>query len=77
MEIVYTCRHCGTQVGCVKVTEAFSMEKLGLSSLSAEDRLEMIHYEPDGSMHISGICEDCQEVLQRYPDYHQWTTFIQ
>lgn len=77
MKMNYSCRHCGTDLGVLDTNEAVSFEKLGLSSLSIEERMEMIQYEPDGSISIKSICEDCQEALSKNPEYHQWTTFIQ
>lgn len=77
VKIIYFCRHCGTDLGEVETEEAVSFDRLGLSSLTIEERMEMVHYGQDGSMTIKSICENCQDTLSRHPDYHQWTTFIQ
>jgi Protein of unknown function (DUF2757) len=37
----------------------------------------MIHYRNDGDIEIKTICEDCQESLERYPDYHGLDHIIQ
>ncbi|MBV6686142.1 anti-sigma-F factor Fin family protein [Rossellomorea marisflavi] len=75
MAIHYQCRHCGTKVGTL--THAFNSETLGLDRLSDEERLHMIHYRNDGDIEIKTICEDCQESLERYPDYHGLDHIIQ
>lgn len=76
MSITYRCRHCGVYLGTIDASFV-ETKRLGLSVLTEEERMEMIHYEKDGTMTILIICEDCQETLMRHPDFHQWNTFIQ
>ncbi|MBM7704911.1 anti-sigma-F factor Fin family protein [Metabacillus iocasae] len=76
MSIRYVCRHCGTSVGIIDVVTINSKE-LGLDHLTATERKQFIHYNSNGEMSIQTICEDCQEALERNPDYHQYETFIQ
>ncbi|TYS13660.1 anti-sigma-F factor Fin family protein [Rossellomorea vietnamensis] len=70
MAIHYHCRHCGYKVGSLNQVSVHS-EQVGLHKLSDEDRLDMVSYEQNGDIHIKTICEDCQESLNRNPDYHQ------
>jgi Protein of unknown function (DUF2757) len=36
----------------------------------------MVAYDVTGNIHITAICEDCQEALERNPDYHQYDFLI-
>lgn len=76
MAIHYHCRHCGTKLGSI---DRFSIhsETLGLHKLTEQERNEMISYGQDGNIYITSICEDCQEALERNPDYHQIDFLIQ
>jgi hypothetical protein len=76
MAINYVCRHCNHKVGKLEQQSA-SAKQLGFDHLNEQERLEMIDYQTNGDMTVKTICEDCQEALQRNPDYHQLETFIQ
>ncbi|KEZ49692.1 MULTISPECIES: anti-sigma-F factor Fin family protein [Metabacillus] len=76
MALHYTCRHCGVKVGTIDSVSVYS-EQLGFQHLSQEERREMISYEQNGDIQVKTICEDCQEALERNPDYHQLQRFIQ
>ncbi|WP_335872099.1 anti-sigma-F factor Fin family protein [Bacillus sp. 2205SS5-2] len=69
MAIHYHCRHCGMNIGSL-ANSTFSTEQLGLHTLDAEERQEMVTYHQNGDIDIKTICEDCQESLNRNPDYH-------
>ncbi|MDQ0216194.1 hypothetical protein J2S13_002634 [Oikeobacillus pervagus] len=75
MAIHYRCRHCGTNIGSIDQS-AISTEQLGLQLLSTDERKEMVQYERNGDVNISTICEDCQESLERNPEFHQYDYFI-
>lgn len=75
MAIHYHCRHCGTKLGSLEQTSIHS-EALGLHKLTDEERQEMVVYEQSGDIYIKAICEDCQELLDRNPDYHQYDFLI-
>lgn len=70
MAIHYYCRHCGIKLGSLE-KHIISSEKLGLHKLTDHERKEMVQYESNGDISIKSICEDCQESLERYPDFHQ------
>ncbi|HET7657222.1 MAG TPA: anti-sigma-F factor Fin family protein [Bacillales bacterium] len=77
MTITYRCQYCGTQIGRLQ-DEIYHAEQLGFNHLTVEERRELIHYSSNGDVVVTAICEDCQEALERNPDYHQLTTsFIQ
>lgn len=76
MAVHYHCRHCGVKVGTLELSNVES-EKLGFNHLTNEERNDMISYRGNGDLHVKTICEDCQEALERNPDYHQYGNFIQ
>ncbi|MCU0158318.1 anti-sigma-F factor Fin family protein [Bacillus safensis] len=76
MALHYYCRHCGVKVGSLD-EPAVQSEALGFHHLTNEERNDMISYRENGDLHVQTICEDCQEALERNPDYHQYHTFIQ
>ncbi|MBM7650300.1 hypothetical protein JOC78_003286 [Bacillus ectoiniformans] len=75
MAIQYHCRHCGVQVGSLS-DPVISSHRLGIHTLTEHERKDMIHYQPNGNISIKTICEDCQESLERNPDFHQYDYFI-
>lgn len=75
MAIHYHCRHCGVNIGKLDQMSIHT-EKLGLQALTDEERQEMVSYDQSGDIHITSICEDCQESLERNPDYHQYDFLI-
>lgn len=75
MAIHYHCRHCGSQMGSIE-QKSIHTEALGLHKLNEEERQEMVTYDSNGEVHITSICEDCQEALERTPDYHQYDFLI-
>ena len=75
MAIHYHCRHCGTNLGSIEQASIQS-ETLGIHKLTNLERQEMVAYDPSGDIHITSICEDCQEALERNPEYHQYDFLI-
>jgi Protein of unknown function (DUF2757) len=75
MAIHYHCRHCGTKLGSIEQTSVHS-ETLGLHKLTDQERLDMVTYDASGEIYIKAICEDCQEALERNPEYHQYDFLI-
>ncbi|MCO4852306.1 anti-sigma-F factor Fin [Bacillus vallismortis] len=76
MALHYYCRHCGVKVGSLE-SSMVSTDSLGFQHLTNEERNDMISYKENGDVHISTICEDCQEAFDRNPHYHEHHTFIQ
>lgn len=70
MALKYQCRHCGVQIGTIDSMSVDS-EQLGLSTLTDEERMEMVSYDSNGDIQVKAICEDCHESLERNPDYYQ------
>ncbi|WP_100332738.1 anti-sigma-F factor Fin family protein [Bacillus xiapuensis] len=75
MPIHYICRHCRTTVGSLNQS-VISAKQLGIHALTDQERTDMVHYDQDGSITITTICEDCQELLERNPEFHQYDYLI-
>lgn len=76
MSIVYTCRHCGNEVGRINQS-VIDSETLGLDKLTADDVKEMVLFKQDGDVQIKTICENCEATLGQNPHYHELDFFIQ
>lgn len=70
MAIHYHCRHCGVKLGIIDKVSVHA-EDLGFHKLNDEERHDMISYDQSGNMSVKAICEDCQESLEKNPDFHQ------
>ncbi|WP_071458814.1 anti-sigma-F factor Fin family protein [Bacillus massilinigeriensis] len=70
MAIHYHCRHCGVKIGSLE-NISYDSGSLGIDKLTDAERQEMVSYEGSGDIHIKSICEDCQEALDRNPDFHE------
>ena len=75
MAIHYHCRHCDSNLGSIQQTSIHS-EALGLHRLTDQERQDMVTYDNSGEIHIKAICEDCQEALEKNPDFHQYDYLI-
>lgn len=76
MAIVYTCRHCGNEIGKLE-QKVMDTSILGFDQLTAKEKEEMITYEKNGDVQIQSICENCEETLGNHPHYHELDFFIQ
>lgn len=76
MSIIYTCRHCGQDIGTLEQT-VVDTTLLGLDKLSIGETKEMIHFKQNGDVLIQVICESCEEALEDHPQYHELDYFIQ
>ena len=76
MAIHYHCRHCGVKIGTIENT-AISTDTLGFHLLNQSERQEMISYDLSGDLQVKAICEDCHELLERNPAYHEHDFLIQ
>lgn len=76
MSIVYKCKHCEHVIGQLD-QHVLRTSSLGWDQLTNEDKMNMIHYQENGDVHIQTICENCEESLGRHPQYHELDFFIQ
>ncbi|MCE7791256.1 anti-sigma-F factor Fin family protein [Salipaludibacillus sp. CUR1] len=75
MAFHYYCRHCRQKIGDLDVD--IDRRQLGLEQLTEQDEQEMIEYDKQGNVYIRIICEECEQALAKFPDYHEQDTFIQ
>lgn len=67
MAITYLCRHCNTIVGRLEdlqVTE----QQLGFTSLTPDERRDIIAYDSNGDINVKVTCEYCSEALRNHPE---------
>ncbi|WP_102029465.1 anti-sigma-F factor Fin family protein [Salirhabdus sp. Marseille-P4669] len=76
MAVEYQCRHCGHKIGRLEQS-VVDMERLGLHTLSNEEKKDMVNYLSDGNIQVTAICEHCEEALSRNPHYYEMDYFIQ
>jgi Protein of unknown function (DUF2757) len=76
MAIHYRCRHCKTHVGSID-HHTVNAAQLGFETLSNEERQELLSYKENGEIEVTTTCEDCQDTLERNPEYHTLESFIQ
>ncbi|PYZ91582.1 peptide ABC transporter permease [Salipaludibacillus keqinensis] len=74
MAVHYYCRHCNSKVGLID--SAVDSRQLGLQQLTEQEKQEMIEYDKEGHVHIRTICEDCEQTLIEYPNYHEQESFL-
>lgn len=68
MRFVYYCRYCRAFLGSIEGEKA-SMERLGLLSLTPEERTDMMEYSAVGeTVSVKTICEYCEGALRRHPE---------
>lgn len=49
---------------------------LGLDDLTNNEKQKIVHYQPNGELHLHVICENCEESLSQHPNYHELDFFI-
>ncbi|UOQ83852.1 anti-sigma-F factor Fin [Gracilibacillus salinarum] len=76
MTLIYSCKHCGTEIGRLQ-PHMLNLEKIGWHVLSMEEKEKLIQYHPDQPMTLQSICENCQQLLDQHPQYHELDYFIQ
>lgn len=76
MAIHYYCKHCQISIGTIEAS-SISATQLGFDHLTGEEKKDMITYDSNGDIYVKVTCDDCQEALERNPDFHQMQTFIQ
>ena len=76
MAIRYKCRHCETEIGSLP----FESAKDTILLLQKMDETEEEHFltcEKDGALTVRCICEQCEQSLRKFPDYHSLSKWLQ
>lgn len=76
MAIHYRCRHCQAKIGTLEQKE-WTDRQLGFDLLTQEERQDIIFNDNNGDTYVHIICENCQEMLELYPERMLWTHLIQ
>ncbi|PYZ95429.1 peptide ABC transporter permease [Alteribacter lacisalsi] len=75
MAIHYQCRHCQQRLGSISERVA-DTEQLGFDKLTEDERNDMIECDSRGDLHVTTICENCEQTLADHPDYHEYESFL-
>ncbi|MCY0876223.1 MAG: DUF2757 family protein [Firmicutes bacterium] len=68
MNIVYYCKHCKSSLGALHDAQA-SPEALGFTSLSSDERADLIEYvASENTAYVKTVCEYCESALSEHPD---------
>ncbi|MGI6096767.1 MAG: anti-sigma-F factor Fin [Dethiobacteria bacterium] len=62
MKATYICDSCQEVIGTIE-DESLDEEKLGLSSLTLEEKEDIISYSDKGTLIINSLCDYCIEEL--------------
>lgn len=76
MAIHYKCRHCNTEVGSLPFESARETVLL-LQKMDEAEEERFLTYEKDGALTVRCICEQCEQSLQRFPDYYTLKKWLQ
>lgn len=67
MAITYLCRHCNTIVGRLEDSQV-TEQQLGFTSLTPDERRDIIAYDSNGDINVKVTCEYCSEALSNHPE---------
>ncbi|GIP19602.1 anti-sigma-F factor Fin [Paenibacillus montaniterrae] len=67
MAVNYICRYCKTHIGSID-NALVSEQQLGLHSLTADERNDMITYNGNGDLVVHLVCDYCNEALNSNPE---------
>lgn len=77
MSIICKCRHCKSVLGTID-QDHFDTIMDQLQRISMSDSIDQfIQIEEHGVASIQVICENCEEALGKYPEYHELDYFLQ
>ncbi|WP_342513932.1 anti-sigma-F factor Fin [Sporosarcina sp. FSL K6-1522] len=76
MAIRYTCRHCETEIGTLPFESAKETILL-LQEMDQGEEERFLTCEKDGEFTVRCICEQCEQSLQRFPNYYTLNRWLQ
>jgi len=76
MPIRYKCRHCETEIGQLPF-DRIDDQFLHKHELTQEDQHIYIKNGAEGDYTVQCICEECQDSLQKFPNYYALKKWIQ
>ncbi len=75
MSVHYICRHCRMQIGTIE--HIVGESQLGLTSLTPEEREDIITYDQNGDITLKVVCDYCKEALEHNPELTLCTSPLQ
>ncbi|AHN20109.1 anti-sigma-F factor Fin family protein [Lysinibacillus sphaericus] len=75
MAIRYRCRHCEVEIGTLPFDADDTIRKLHIFELGEAD--DYVEKNQHGETTVHCICEQCEDSLRQYPDYHALNKWIQ
>lgn len=76
MPIRYKCRHCDTEIGQLPL-DSIDEQFLLKNDITPEEQDTYIEHGSEGNYTIQCICEECQNSLQKFPNYYALKKWIQ
>ncbi|MCM3635888.1 MULTISPECIES: anti-sigma-F factor Fin [Paenibacillus] len=67
MAVNYICKYCRSHMGTID-NSIVSEHQLGLHSLTADERKDMITYDGNGDLVVHLVCDYCNEALSSNPE---------
>lgn len=74
--IRYHCRHCETEIGSLPFESAQEALQL-LQKLDETEEERFLTFGKDGALTVRCICEQCENSLQKFPDYYTFNKWLQ
>ena len=71
----YRCRHCEVEIGTLPFDADDTIRKLHIFELGEAD--DYVEKDQHGQTTVHCICEQCEDSLKQYPDYHALNKWIQ
>lgn len=75
MSVRYRCRHCEVEIGRLPFDADDTIRKLHIFELGEAD--DYVEKDQHGLTTVHCICEQCEDSLKQYPDYHALNKWIQ
>ncbi|MER1987663.1 MAG: anti-sigma-F factor Fin [Solibacillus sp.] len=75
MPIRYCCRHCQAEIGTLPFDADKTITKLHQFEIGEID--DYIGKNGQGETVVHSICEQCEESLRQFPDYHALKRWLQ
>ncbi|KMY30693.1 MULTISPECIES: anti-sigma-F factor Fin [Lysinibacillus] len=75
MSVRYRCRHCEVEIGTLPFDADDTIRKLHIFELGEAD--DYVEKDQHGHTTVHCICEQCEDSLKQYPDYHALNKWIQ
>lgn len=77
MVIRYHCRHCEVEIGSLPLASAGEVLELVKALEGTEKEKQFLNFEDDGRMTVHCICEQCEQALSQFPNYHTLKKWLQ